>query len=367
MATKRLTERFAAPLSGGQVDRANGVIRDVLVCGTTSANGRSYPWGKGLTCDPKRYEGKTVNADHGQQATIDRKLGWLANVTVAADGRPRADLHLLTSHPMAARVFEAAERNPALFGLSHVAVCRTRMEAGVEVIESVESVESVDLVADPATTKGFFEGRTVPTTLRKFLESVATAKHAPRCKKWAKAKRLAEMDAMPMDLPPPPAADAAEPDADDGISAAFKTALDAVCADLLANSGDPAKVKELVAKIKKLAAAHGDINGDGKVDAADVDAADDSDGGDDKPAMESVLSAVETLTAGGLKVTRESLGLVARLSAADRPALMTLLAESGGEKARTGGRQTVPVEETKPADGKTVAESKAAVSAFVRS
>lgn len=370
MATKKLSERFA--LSSGAVDRDAGVIRGVLVCGTESANGRRYPWGAGLTCDPAVYEGRPVNCDHGKAATVDRRLGWLANVRVGADGRPRADLHVLTSHPMAARVLEAAGRNPSLFGLSHVAVASTRMDRGIEIIESIKSVESVDLVADPATTKGLYEG-TMPTPLKTFLEAVG-GKRAAAAKKWSKSKVVREMDELmgdaPPDLPPPPAADEAGPD--DGISAAFKTALDAVCADLLSNSGDPAKIKELVAKIKKLAHAHGDINGDGQVDAADVDAADDSDAAaEDAPAMESkgakyVLSLMADLEAAGLKVTTENLDTVGSHPAAKRPALLRRLTEAAapaGEKPRTTARQT-PVTESK---GKTDAPAAAsAVSEFRR-
>jgi hypothetical protein len=340
MATKTLTERFAAPLSGSRVDREAGVIYGALVCGTTSANRRSYPWGKGLTCDPAKYEGRVVNADHGQTATIDRRLGWLANVTVSADGRPRADLHVLKSHPMADRVFEAAERNPSLFGLSHVAVCRTRMESGVEVIESIESVESVDLVADPATTRGLYESKhTMPTTLRKFLEAAGTRK--PAAAKWSRAKWVREMDEMPMDLPP--VEDASEMGTEDGIQAAFKTAMNSVLDSAMSMGGDVPDA-DVVKKIKKLLAAKGDINGDGKVDEADVELADDTD--DEMPAMESVLSAVETLTGAGLKVTRESLSLVAKMRPADRPAFLSLVTESKGGKARTSGRT----------DGKTLAE-----------
>jgi len=167
MAVKRLAERVSAtPLSGCRVDRQAGIVFGVLVCGTESANGRKYPWGRGLKCDPRVYEGKPVNCDHGTQNTVERRFGWLANVRVGSDGRPRADLHILKSHPMAGRVMEAAERNPSLFGMSHVAMARTRSERGVEIVEAITSVESVDIVASPATTKGLYESvgtRPAPT------------------------------------------------------------------------------------------------------------------------------------------------------------------------------------------------------------
>ena len=340
--TKRLSERFAAPLSGGTVDRAAGVIKNVLVCGTTSANGRSYPWGKGLTCDPAKYEGRPVNADHGDKASVGRRIGWLQDVRVGSDGRPRADLHILTSHANGPAVLEAAERNPALFGLSHVAVCRTRMDRGTEIIESVESVESVDLVADPATTKSLYESTTaMPTTLRKFLEGVGGSRR-PAAAKWSRAKWVREMDDMPpMDMPAPPMDDMAEPEADSSIDDAFLSVYLSMAQELAGAVGDKPAQKIIVGRMLKAAYAHGDINGDGKVDEADVDAAmaGDDDMMDDGETMESkggryALRIMADLERSGLQVNRENIELVGAMTPARRPALIKRLAE--------GGRATAP-------------------------
>jgi hypothetical protein len=364
--TKTLTERFAAPLAGGTVDRAKGVIHGVLVCGTSSANRRSYPWGKGLTCDPAKYEGRPVNADHGQTATIGRRLGWLENVTVASDGRPRADLHILQSHPSAAAVFEAAERNPSLFGLSHVAVCRTRMEAGTEIIESIESVESVDLVADPATTQSLFESKQpMPTTLKKFLEGVGKVK--PAAAKWSKARWVREMDEMPpMDLPPVDDA-MPEADTDDAVMTAFKTAISSVVDQAMSGSMDP---KDALGKIKALLRSHGDINGDGAIDAADVDAAPVEDMGDDdemekaesrgfEKGKAAIYESLKTATAVGLPTDPDTLRLIEGIPADRITAVAQKLSEAkGGSKPRTSGRETA-VSESKqgggtPLDVKTI-------------
>ncbi len=356
MGTKRLQERFA--LSSGKVDKDAGIVRDVLVCGTESANGRRYPWGAGLTCDPAVYEGRPVNCDHGKAATVDRRLGWLANVRVGPDGRPRADLHVLTSHPMAARVLEAAERNPALFGLSHVAVARTRMDKGTEVIEAIQSVESVDLVAEPATTKSLYEG-TMPTTLKTFLEAVG-GRRAPAAKKWAKSKVVREMDEMgaPMDLPPPPPADMPEPDADEATTNAFKAAISAVVDKAMSGGMDP---KEALSKIKTLLRSHGDINGDGTVDGADIDAADDTDApAEELEKAESkgvqkgkqlVYEAIKTAQAVGLPADPETLDLIGSFPADRITAVAKKLAEAksaeakpAAEKPKTTPRQTTVTE-----------------------
>lgn len=366
--TKRLQERFA--LDRDNVDRANGVIHGVLVCGTESANGRQYPWGAGLTCDPAVYEGRPVNCDHGKAATVDRRLGWLANVRVGSDGRPRADLHVLTSHPMAARVLEAAERNPSLFGLSHVAVARTRMDRGTEIIEAIQSVESVDLVADPATTRSLYESTNAMPTFRKFLESVGTAKHAPRCRKWAASKIVREMDEMmgdmPADMPPPPPADASESEGDSAISDAFLSVLMALAKKMHAAAGDKAAAKAIASQMVKASLTQGDISGDGTVDAADVDAAGDTeDMPEELEAAESkgiekgkalVYEAVGKVVNAGLPVTTATLQLAASVS--DLSAVVKTVRESATvEKPKTSGRTTTVTESKQPTDTTPAAKS----------
>lgn len=350
MGRKRITERVAAPLRGVVVDRDAGTIDNVLVCGFSSENGRSYS-ADVLRKAVSRYEGKVVNCDHGKEATIDRRLGWLTNVRPGADGRPRATFNVLKTHPMADRVFEAAERNPSLFGLSHVAFCQSKMVRGVEVIESIEEVESVDLVANPATTKGLHESKNMPTTLKKWLES-----SAPRMsyKQLLKMKRFAEMDdygEMPMSEP------IAEEPIENGISAAFKTAIMSVVDDAMTGGTDP---KEALGKIKKLLNAHGDINGDGKVDAADVDAAMDDDS-DDEGVLESkrknksgnrILEALSVAGSINFRADATELETIAAAPKEKRLEVAKRLKEStrGAERASTTSRFTESRTEQTPAD-----------------
>jgi hypothetical protein len=156
----RVTERVDRPLAGCRVDRENGIIRGAKLCGLTSANGRSYPaevFRRGVA----KYEGVHVYANHTRgERSIGDKLGWITNARIGPDGVPRGDLNLLTTHPDYPAIVEAAQRNPSLYGLSHVADCRVgRGTNGREQVESIESVVSVDLVAEPATTRGIFESR----------------------------------------------------------------------------------------------------------------------------------------------------------------------------------------------------------------
>jgi hypothetical protein len=269
MTAKRITERVSAPFTGCRVNRDAGTIDNVLICGTASANGRDYPVSV-FRRDYTKYEMRPVNCDHGSVATVDRRFGWFSDVKIGPDGRPRGTLNCLKSHPMYERVMEAAERNPTLFGFSHVAICRTKPgTGGREVVEAIESVESIDLVAEPATTKSLFEGKIVRLTVKQLAEALVkhprTSFKAVRALKW-----LAEMDGMdavPATLDAP--ADDAEPGA--ALDQAFLDAAVAEMRECMAAKGDPEKLKKCLGKLKKMLQAHAEIV------AADADDDDESD------------------------------------------------------------------------------------------
>jgi hypothetical protein len=332
--TQRLTERVAAPFAEVRVDREKGVVYGVLLCGTESDNGRSYPWGRGLTHRLGTYEGRPSNCGHGVERPEDRRIGWFENEHTDPQGRPRADFHVLKSHPMAERVMENAERKGRAYGLSHVATCKTRTERGRVVVEDVVSVETVDVVADPATTRGFHEHRTgaTVTTIKKLLESLA-----PRLDVGGliRLRRLSEMDGMgelPVDPPP---ADAAP---EDGVSAAFKAAIMSVVDSAMSGATEP---KEALSKIKKLLLSHGDVNGDGKVDDADVDAAGTAEESKLKGKAADGTQLVEALAVCdkvGFRPDRTDLETVAATAPDRREAVAKRLKESSG----SGGKPTGP-------------------------
>jgi len=142
-----------------RVDRAAGVIRGVRILGPVSANKRRYT-ARAIQDGAKLYEGKQVNFDHPgvtrQDRTVADRAGWLEGVQVR-DGGLTGDLHLLKADPRTDKILEAAERRPALFGLSHNAQGSVRHDGDAMVVETIESVRSVDIVADPATTRSLFE------------------------------------------------------------------------------------------------------------------------------------------------------------------------------------------------------------------
>lgn len=252
--TRTITAVERAPFASVRVNREEGYIDGVLICGVTSRNNRDYPPAV-LTRDHARYEGQVVNCDHGEEPTVERRFGWFTGVKPGDDGRPRGRLNVLKSHPMAERVFEAAERNPSLFGMSHVAVCGTKRVNGRETVESINKVLSIDLVADPATTKSLYESYTRaerPMKLRAYCEAVAA--------KWptvaGKLKVLTEMDEMgemEMESPPP-----MEASPDDPVKAAFMTAIRGLTDQLETDgiTGD-----DFMKKVKDLLKAHGKMSG----------------------------------------------------------------------------------------------------------
>ncbi len=105
------------------VDCDAGVIRGVRVLGRQSRNGREYS-DRALAEAAALYQGIGVNLNHPDKRETNRErpveagFGWLEAVEVKGDG-VYADLHYLRSHPQAAVIVEAAQRNPKRFGLSH--------------------------------------------------------------------------------------------------------------------------------------------------------------------------------------------------------------------------------------------------------
>ncbi|TWT34699.1 hypothetical protein [Blastopirellula retiformator] len=155
----RVKEAVGVTQTSGQVDREDGVIRQVQICGPLSRNGRNYS--AALDSAALLYEGVKVNIDHGFAPGEERSFlagfGVLRNVKRQADAL-YGDLHFLKSHQLAELVCERAERFPETFGLSHDADIDGYVdEAGVFQVTKIIAVRSVDLVGEPATARGIFE------------------------------------------------------------------------------------------------------------------------------------------------------------------------------------------------------------------
>ncbi len=210
------------------VDRDAGVIRGVKILGRNSRNGRVYS-DRALHQAAKLYDGIGVNLNHPDhretnlERSVEAGFGWLEAVAVKADG-VYADLHFLRSHPQAAVIVEAAERNPNRFGLSHNAAGRVARRDGKNVVEAIENVRSVDVVQNPATNSGLFESEDQKMSTRTVKE--VFQEHDNRLVLLLEDVPLSNYAGAPVDLP-----DAAPDDADQQVAAAFKSMIGAVLDD----------------------------------------------------------------------------------------------------------------------------------------
>lgn len=159
--TIRVCEDFAGTLAS-----EGNVIRGVKLLGLTSKNGRTYPPAV-IRRAVGLYEGIKVNLDHpaGNDPSAPRKVADRFGIIRAAkfvEGQGVVgNLSFNPKHSLAEQVKWAAENEPGLLGFSHNAVLRMgATKNGSKQVESIEGVRSVDLVADPATTGGFYEHQT---------------------------------------------------------------------------------------------------------------------------------------------------------------------------------------------------------------
>src|SRR5262245_33474531 len=122
MVTKRIVERVQVQgaLSGAKVDRERGVIYGVKLSGFSSLNGNAYT-AEAFRRAISKYEGTTIFYHHvvKGEPKVEDVAGRIHNPRLDSNGEPRGDAHLLISHPMTARVLEAAATDQTLFGFSH--------------------------------------------------------------------------------------------------------------------------------------------------------------------------------------------------------------------------------------------------------
>lgn len=371
MKTRRLLTESGTLAGTSRVDRAAGIIRGVRVIGPRSDNGRQYLPEALLKAIP-RYEKASVRTNHPRkpddQRDVNEVFGWLESVRQAPDGGLMADLHVLNpKSDLAESVFNAAERAPHLYGLSHNAQGEGEVKGGVFVVHEITEIRSVDLVTDPATTKGLFESRGQTMKIKAFLEQVAAKLSKGR---KARLKRLCEADElsapmgadMPTDVPAP---DASSPE--DALKAGFRSACMAVLDDDgLDAKGKMARLKELLTTAEKLMAAGADVPEE------------DEDSDEDEEKMEESrklrkeiadMKARETCRdlceASGYRPTKNALtALVALPDEASRKTLIEELkgGRSGGNPPRTqapgsGNGEGKPLAVGDIKDGKTFARA----------
>lgn len=150
-----------------RVDREHSVIRGVKLLGLESANGRRY-LARALQQAVPLYEGAKVNVNHPKGSALGARdyqdrFGSIRNASFRAGEGLFADLHFNPRHALAEQLLWDAVHAPENVGLSHNVCARTTRRDGQTFVEAIVQVQSVDLVADPATTRGLFEGEVAET------------------------------------------------------------------------------------------------------------------------------------------------------------------------------------------------------------
>lgn len=143
-----------------RLDGDAGLLRGVTVLGLSSRNRRRYTQEAAVSALPL-YEGALVNLDHPDRPESPRsvrdRFGRLVNVRFDG-GKVKADLRYNPEHPFASTLEWFAHNDPGAIGLSHNAIGEGKDESGIFVVKKIVELRSVDLVAEPATTRGLFEG-----------------------------------------------------------------------------------------------------------------------------------------------------------------------------------------------------------------
>jgi len=158
-------------LQEATVDKANLIIRNVVLLGSESVNTQGQVTRRySDTClrnAPAIFEGIAAYVDHPDAADVKKKrsvrdmYGTYRNVRFM-DGKLRGDLDLFDT-PVAHHVLAIANKNPNAIGNSIHAAGRFHMDGAVQIVEEIlprtkwGNKASVDLVNDPATAQSLFE------------------------------------------------------------------------------------------------------------------------------------------------------------------------------------------------------------------
>lgn len=269
-----------------RVDRASGVIYGVKVLGKTSPNthGKSNVTGTDYLANShhslvglieSETGGMRVNKNHTERAnpnrdrTVSERIGWLENPRVEA-GETYADFHVLKEDPDAAKLFEAAERNPHCFAMSINADGHYEIKDGRLQIDKFVRVKSVDVVADGGSTVSLAESKQAKGKPMKILEALEAVKLSKK-----QIVKLFEMESPllkpGMDMPAEPEEGSEE---EENYEAHLGKAVVAILHDETLDQ--EAKKKKILAILKLT----GDEESSGEA-TVDAEESDDEGGGDD--------------------------------------------------------------------------------------
>lgn len=162
-------EAFSSALSEVEVDYENRILKNVVILGSVSTNGRKYPVetqrkARSLFEGIKAYVNHPKLNEMKEPRDVRDLIGEHKNVRVVGD-KTISDLHLLDNAVVRDVVLPVAEQKPHLVGNSIVAHGKMiKEDDGTYTVDQILAARSVDIVTEPATTKSLFaEGKQVST------------------------------------------------------------------------------------------------------------------------------------------------------------------------------------------------------------
>jgi len=151
----------AITMTGSNVDREHGVIRNIVLLNEISVNNKVYPKTTREEATPL-FEGKKCYDNHGNMTGKDgrpiREMIGVFRQSRFEGGKNKADLHLFDGE-LKEKILSIAEKGPESCGFSLDGNGKTRWSDGKMIVDKITRVNSVDLVGDPATTTSLFESR----------------------------------------------------------------------------------------------------------------------------------------------------------------------------------------------------------------
>lgn len=151
----------------------DGVLRDVVILGQKSKNGRVYSEQAMIEAVlNKVYEDKPVYLNHerGTSRKVEDRIGTISNVYYAQEEKKiRGNFTFLCSHPAVAQIKEDFERNTNMFGFSHDIMGKLEKVDGVNTITEIREVISIDIVSNSATTVSLKEEVETPLVVEPTL------------------------------------------------------------------------------------------------------------------------------------------------------------------------------------------------------
>lgn len=180
MARKKITERIRFAETA---KIAGNTVRDVVLLGLESKNGRSYAPEAVKEAVKAGLYNTHIYVDHVTSDEMEAREGvrtfrdliGVARNARYVDGKVVADIKVFASDPMGAKFLEAAADPDlaAAIGMSHDAVGEIEESSdGRQVVTKILRVESTDAVTRPATTQTLYEQeRTVAPGLKEAVGS----------------------------------------------------------------------------------------------------------------------------------------------------------------------------------------------------